>query len=233
MSQSTSSIAASYGAELRLGAGTPVSTVVSLREEPTHVGGLVVTDRLGGATMSFGAVSVSALVGHRDAPDERVDFASGSVWVPITNDLAFTLAAGKYPSNRLTGAAGGRFFSTGLSIRLGGSRPIAAPRPAGVSAPLHELTRFAIRATGAERVDVAGDWDAWALTPATRATNGVWYVDLRLQAGEYRYAFLVDGREWRVPEGVVAVDDGFGSKAAYVTVRTADSVVAKHNQEDR
>jgi hypothetical protein len=233
ISQSTSSIAATYGAELRLGAGSPVSTVISLREEPAHVGGLLVTDRLGGATMSFGAVSVSALAGHRDAPDERVDFASASAWIPLTDALALTMAGGKYPSNRLTGAAGGRFFSTGLSIRLGGSRPVAAPRPAGVSAPLPEFTRFAIRATGAARVDVAGDWNAWALTPATRAANGVWYVDLRLHAGEYRYAFLVDGREWRVPEGVAAVDDGFGSKAAYVTVRTADSVLAKHNQEER
>jgi len=82
-------------------------------------------------------------------------------------------------------------------------------------------------------VEVAGDWDSWTLAPATRASNGVWYVDLSLKAGEYRYAFFVDGKEWRVPEGTVAVDDGFGGKSAYVTVRTVNTTLVKHNQEER
>ena len=34
-------------------------------------------------------------------------------------------------------------------------------------------------------------------------------------------AFRVNGKEWRVPEGAVAVDDGFGGKSAYVTIRAA------------
>ena len=52
----------------------------------------------------------------------------------------------------------------------------------------------------------------------TRADNGVWYVDLDLPPGEYRYAFRVDGKEWRVPEGVAAVDDEFGGKSAWLKV---------------
>ena len=38
-----------------------------------------------------------------------------------------------------------------------------------------------------------------------------------------RYAFRIDGRTWRVPDGAVAVDDGFGGKSAYVTVRGASA----------
>ena len=233
-SESETASAPSFGADLRLGAGTPVATLVSLREEPTHVGGMLVTDRLAGATMNFaGGASLSAVIGHRDAPDERTDFATGSAQLPVTGDLSLTVAGGKYPSNRLTGAPGGQFFSMGVSIRVGGSRGPSLPQPAGVLAPAPELTRLSIRATDADSVAIAGDWDAWKQTPAQRAANGVWYVDLPLKAGEYRYAFLVDGREWRVPQGAMAVDDGFGGKAAYVTVRTADSVLAKHNQEER
>lgn len=233
VSESRSASAPSYGADLRFGAGTAVATLISVREEPTHVGGMLVTDQLLGATMNFaGGTSLSALLGHRDAPDERLGFASASVAVPIAGDLSLTMAGGQYPSNRLTGAAGGQFFSMGVSLRFGGPRGPALPQPAGVSAPAPQTTRLAIRAGDADSVAVAGDWDAWKQVPATRASNGVWYVDLPLKAGEYRYAFLVDGREWRVPEGAVAVDDGFGGKAAYVTVRTADTVLAKHNQED-
>jgi hypothetical protein len=147
--------------------------------------------------------------------------------------LSLTVAGGTYPSNRLTGAAGGRFFSTGLSVHFGGYRAPSPPRPNGVGAPLPGRTRLAIRAGDAARVQLAGDWDSWTLVPARRAGNGVWYVDLALKPGEYRYAFRIDGVEWRVPEGVVTVDDGFGSKAAYVTVRAADSMVVKHTQEER
>lgn len=232
VSESRSASAPSYGADLRFGAGTPVATLVSFREEPTHVGGVLVTDQLVGATMNFaGGTSLSALLGHRDAPDERMGFASASVVVPVAANLSLTMAGGQYPSNRLTGAAGGQFFSMGVRLRFGGGGP-ALPQPAGVGSPAPQTTRFAIRATDADSVAVAGDWDAWKPVPAARASNGVWYVDLPLKAGEYRYAFLVDGREWRVPQGAVAVDDGFGGKAAYVTVRTADSVLAKHNQEE-
>jgi len=233
VSESRTSIAPSYGAELRIGAGSPVLAQFSLREEPARVGGVLVTDQLAGATLSSEAVTISAVAGHRDAPDERVGFASGSVSIPITRMLSLTAAGGQYPSNRLTGASGGRFFSAGFTIRFGGSGMVSMPRPEGVGSPPSNQTRLAIRAPSAERVEIAGDWNSWTPASATRASNGVWYVDLPLKAGEYRYAFLIDGKDWRVPDGAVAVDDGFGGKAAYVTVRTADSMVSNHNQEER
>jgi hypothetical protein len=234
VSQTRTSLAPSYGGELRLGANSPVSALLSFRTEAARVGGMVVTDDLAGATFSFGGATLSAIAGHRDAPDEQVDFASGSASIPLTSMLSLTLAGGKYPSNRLTGAAGGRFFSTGFAMRVGGARAVASlPQPAGVPRAQAEFTRLAIRAPDASRVEVAGDWNGWTLVSAARAPNGVWYADLPLAAGEYRYAFLVDGTEWRVPQGVVAVDDGFGGKAAFVTVRTADTVFVKHNQENK
>jgi len=233
VSQSRSSVAPSYGLELRFGAYSPVSSAFSYREEPAHVGGMLVTDHMGGAVVSIGSTVISAVAGHRSAADENADFASGSISIPVTNVVAFTAAGGKYPSNRLTGAAGGRFFSTGISLRFGGPKSASLPEPAGVRAPDADATRLSIRAPEASRVEVAGDWDAWTLAPAARASNGVWYVDLPLKAGEYRYAFFVDGKDWRVPEGTVAVDDGFGGKSAYVTVRAANTTLVKHNQEER
>jgi 1,4-alpha-glucan branching enzyme len=130
------------------------------------------------------------------------------------------VAGGRYPSNRLTGMAAGRFLSAGLSLRLAPSAP-ALPRPAAAPPVPHGMTRLSITAPNAERVDIAGDFTGWSTTPARRAANGVWYVDLRLSPGEYRYAFRIDGKEWRVPAGVRTADDEFGGKSAWVTVHNA------------
>jgi 1,4-alpha-glucan branching enzyme len=80
-----------------------------------------------------------------------------------------------------------------------------------------------ISAADADRVELAGDFSKWQSIAATRADNGVWYVDLDLPPGEYRYAFRVNGKEWRVPEGVAAVDDEFGGKSAWLTVSRPSS----------
>ena len=72
-------------------------------------------------------------------------------------------------------------------------------------------------------MDVAGDFNEWTPVPATRAANGVWYADLRIAPGQYRYAFRVNGKEWRLPHGATAVDDGFGGKSAWLTVQQASS----------
>jgi hypothetical protein len=62
----------------------------------------------------------------------------------------------------------------------------------------------------------------------------VWYADLALPPGDYRYAFRLDGSEWRVPEGAVASDDGFGGKTAYVSVARRSTTVSRTNfQEEK
>ena len=80
------------------------------------------------------------------------------------------------------------------------------------------FTRLVIRADDASRVDVAGDFTNWKPIATHRAPNGVWYVDLRIAPGQYRYAFRVNGSEWRVPEGVTAVNDDLGGKSAWLVV---------------
>ena len=92
------------------------------------------------------------------------------------------------------------------------------PAPRGVQSPSAGMTRLSIRAGDARTVDLFGDWNSWTPSRARRAANGVWYVDVPLAAGEYRYAFRVNEVEWRVPEGTTAVNDGFGGKSAYVIV---------------
>ena len=57
-------------------------------------------------------------------------------------------------------------------------------------------------------MELAGDWSGWKPEPAQRAANGVWYRDLALRPGEYRYAFRINGTTWTVPAGSLEFEQG-------------------------
>jgi hypothetical protein len=166
---------------------------------------------------SHGPLSVSGILARREAGANRDTYASGAMSVALTQFTSLNVAAGGYPANRLTGAAAGRFVSAALSLRIAPSRP-ALPQPRAVPPAVKGMTRLSIAAPNAQRVELAGDFNRWTAAPARRAANGVWYVDLRLSPGEYRYAFRIDGTEWRVPSGARTADDDFGGKSAWITV---------------
>jgi hypothetical protein len=182
------------------------------REEHARIAGVGYTDRVATGTFGNERYALSGVAGLRDAPDEQVGFGS------ITTTFALTRS---YPSNRVTGTFGGSFASIGLSFR--GLHRLDteddAPVVRGVPAPTAGVKRLAIRAADAHRVEIAGDWNSWTPVAATPAADGTWYSDVRLQPGEHRYAFRIDGKRWMVPEGVASVDDGFGGRSALVTVR--------------
>src|SRR5207247_1393045 len=61
------------------------------------------------------------------------------------------------------------------------------------------------------------DWDP-ARSPMQTA-QGVWATAVRLAPGRYRYAFLVNGVDWRADPGApTARDDEFGTASSVVTV---------------
>lgn len=190
-----------------------------------RIEGTLVTDRMGGASIRAGQLTLRGTLGQRRAADERADFASASGSVALSPVVVFEVAGGTYPSDRFTAASGGRFLNAGFQVRFGraASYRAAMPAPNGVPAVRPGFTRFALRARDASRVELMGDWNGWKPVATDQAANGVWYVDLRLAPGEYRYAFRVNGTEWRVPEGAPAVDDGFGAKSAYIAVRDTNA----------
>ena len=192
------------------------------REERTRIDDVPVTDRTGTIALIHGPVAISGMLGIRRAPDEATTFSGIATTIALSRIIALQVGAERYAGNRLTGALGGRSLNAGLVLRTP-TGPHPAPRPRGVPAPRRGVTRLAIRAPDATTVTVAGDWTGWQPVAATRAPNGVWYADQVIPPGEYRYAFRIDGKEWRVPDGVVATDDGIGGKSAWLTVsRTAE-----------
>jgi hypothetical protein len=192
---------------------------LSYREEHGRPGGVTVVDRTAGLSLSRGALGLAASIGKRSAEAESRLFGGARISVGLTPALALVGAAESYPSNRLTGTVGGRAFTAGLSLALGGAHsPRALPKPAGVPQLRPAYTRLSLAAPEARQVEVAGDWNEWRPVPLTRSSNGVWYVDLAIPAGSYRYGFRVDGTTWTIPKGVAAVNDGFGGKSAWLSV---------------
>jgi hypothetical protein len=222
-----------YGAEWRFSHDASVPLALGYHEERARAGGETVLDRTADASVALGQLTLGVSGGRRRAPTEHVDFWTGSAMLALTSSMALQAAGGKYPSSRLTGAAPGSFVSVGVVLRPGAPRALRLPRPSGVEAPPAGRVRLSIRAPEATRVEIAGDWNDWTPFAARRAANGVWYVDLALAPGDYRYAFRLDGREWRVPDGAVVSDDGFGGKSAYVTVPRTTANSRTNLQEER
>ncbi|HEX9292791.1 MAG TPA: isoamylase early set domain-containing protein [Gemmatimonadales bacterium] len=80
--------------------------------------------------------------------------------------------------------------------------------------------QFVLVAPQAASVSLVGDFNDWDPKRAPMQTaQGVWATVVNLAPGRYRYAFLVNGVEWRADPGAPAAkDDEFGTPSSVVTV---------------
>jgi AMP-activated protein kinase-like protein len=209
-----------FGGALQLTrAGRGASLSLRYREEHGGPAAVSLIDRAVSLEVAGGVAALSGSLGYRSASDEERTFGAARFALTVLPGVALVAAAESYPSNRLTGAAGGRAFTAGISLGIGGPhRARALPKPGGVPPVMPGWTRLALSAPHAGRVDVAGDWNAWRPVPLQRSANGVWYLDLAIAPGVYRYGFRVDGKTWEVPKEAAAVNDGFGGKSAWLSV---------------
>jgi hypothetical protein len=220
--QTRSAAGPTFGATFAM--SSPRTTMrLGAREDRLRVSGVAVADRALSLNIATDAVSLAGSVGRRSASDEQVGFGSAVISIPLGRDVALDAAGGRYASNRLTGTPGGDYVNVGFSLRFGGGAPalpaaLPSARVRGAPGVAKGYTRLAIDAPDAERVEIAGDFNDWTPVAATRVANGVWYADLRIAPGQYRYAFRVNGKEWRVPRGATAAHDEFGGKSAWLIV---------------
>ena len=215
-----STIGPAFGGSVDLVRGTEGTLLrISYREEHGRGDEGRVVDRVAGVALSSGPVGLWGTVGLRSEAGAEQRFGGGRLVVSVSPTIALFAAAESYPGNLLFGTPGGRAFSAGLSLRTITAARDRGPKPAGIPDPAPGLTRLSIRAPAASRVDVAGDWNQWRPAPLARGSNGIWYGDFAIAPGLYRYAFRIDGARWEVPEGVAAVNDGFGGKSAWLSVR--------------
>jgi hypothetical protein len=206
-----------FGGALALASRPRGAAVLGYREERSRVEGVPATDRTGTLSIVNGSVSLLGTLGVRSEQGATATFGGVRAALALSRVLTLQLGAERYPADRLTGTLGGRSVTAGLVLHTAsGPRPL--PRPDGIGTVAEGLTRLSIRAPDATAVEVAGDWNGWRPVAAHRSANGVWYADLAIPRGTWRYAFRIDRHEWRVPAGTTASPDGFGGASAWLTV---------------
>lgn len=221
-----------FGANVHVRGSNGESAIVGLREEHATIDTVPTVDRSASLTVLNGRITLAGTIGLRTEPGIRSTFGSGAMAIAVNPLMSIDLNAGSYPADRLIGVPAGKYLNLGVSLRTGllGKRASRLPSAEGAPSPLAGFTRLSIRAEQASHVDVEGDFTNWKPVAARRATNGVWYIDLRIPTGQYRYAFRIDGSEWRLPEGATVVDDDFGGKSAWLVVSTPSSTT--HQEEE-
>ena len=142
---------------------------------------------------------------------------------------------------RLSGAVGAvaaaGLVAAALLSGSGADAPIAAvvparSAPAPVAAPVDarlardaqglKTVQVVLRAPGARRVSVVGDfngWDAGSNTMTRDPVSGLWSHTLELRPGRHVYAFVVDDSVWmRDPRSPEAADEDFGRPGSVLLV---------------
>jgi hypothetical protein len=97
---------------------------------------------------------------------------------------------------------------------------VDTPVTATTDAPA-KVTQFVLVAPNAKTVTLVGDFNDWNLAATSLARqdgDGVWWVTVALPPGRYRYAFVVDGTNWRGDPDAPAAEDDFGRPNSVVTV---------------
>ncbi|MFH1996053.1 MAG: AAA family ATPase [Candidatus Omnitrophota bacterium] len=97
----------------------------------------------------------------------------------------------------------------------------AAPQEE-ISAPSQQEASFSVQAPEAKEVYIVGDFNNWKIDSESkllRTTNGGWRTAIKLDPGNYRYKFVIDG-EWVLDErnGLTAPNP-FGSFDSVIRLR--------------
>lgn len=145
----------------------------------------------------------------------------GEADIPVWRRFGIVLAGGVRPERADLAQPGGRFAQVGLRMHIHSTRkeePDPAPppdvRPAAPTVVPLEPDVYLVRlyVPGARRVELKGDVTDWEVVAMRRSDEDpdVWEATFRKPAGVYHVNIRVDGGEWVVPPGLLAVPDRFG-----------------------
>lgn len=231
--------AADAGAWARRGAATFVAVATPTSVSVPAGAAVRYTDVELSTRWAAGRVELAGALGARagdaatvGAGDERV-WGSGTATVHLGGPAALVGSAGSYPVDFAQGFPGGRYVSLALAIAprpRQAARTASAPSRVVDTAADASVTAFAVtrapsgarrlrlRAPGATRVEIAGDFSAWAPVALRPVGNGWWQADVVVPAGAHEIGVRVDGGAWRAPPGLVVVADELGGQAGLLVV---------------
>lgn len=175
-------------------------------------------------TRCLGRVDLRLTAGRRfgGEPGRTEEWSFGEAEIPVWRRVGVLVAGGVRPDRVDLAQPGGRFAQLALRVDVGaaplvpGAPPVpippAPPVPPAIAAtplgPGRYLLRFDL--PGARTVELKGDVTDWEVVRLRRVDRGAWETVLEKPAGTYHVNIRVDGGEWIVPDGLIAVPDRFG-----------------------
>lgn len=147
-------------------------------------------------------------------------FTSTSTWgvlntqIPLRNQLALTISAGKTSTNIERGIPTVNFISAGIQLgrRTSNSSNLSLSKEA--SQTILEWTStgrvLSIQIKNAKSVEIRGSFTDWYAIPMREKTTGLWVLPVSLSPGVYPIAIRIDNTTWRPPPGVPVTKDEFG-----------------------
>ena len=86
--------------------------------------------------------------------------------------------------------------------------------------PRTKKTSFQVTLPEAESVKLVGDFNGWnaEANPMKKNKSGLWKTDLKLDAGEYQFRYLVNESEWLNDDATEVVPNSYGSTNSVANV---------------
>lgn len=230
-----SGTAGSFG--FGLWASTPWATV-SITGAHSAIGDTSYTDLEGASRVTRGRVEFEGLLGARvgSIGGGHGVYGEATLRLAVARGLGVVLGAGRYPTDPTRGTIAGRYVTLALRVGTPDHRPADpyrevldryrtfpsadAPVTAGIEiGPETGAGRILrVRAEGAGRVEVMGDFTDWQVTPLASVGQGLWEVVIPISPGPHRLEIRMDGGAWGAPAGTTRVPDEFGGETGLIVV---------------
>jgi hypothetical protein len=170
-----------------------------------------------------------------------VGWIAGAISQPVWRDLLLSVSAGSYAADLRQALPGGRYASVSMRLptkrsmsrtETNGARRTAAdsilgpapPSPTGLATtfdtpvPGTGTRVIRVRAAGARRVEIMGDFTDWQAVPMVLGPLNEWELTLSVEAGVHRFNLRVDGRDFLVPVNMGQATDEFAGRVAVVVL---------------
>ncbi|MBA3259791.1 MAG: hypothetical protein H0T68_10035 [Gemmatimonadales bacterium] len=188
--------------------------------------GMSLTDAVLSSKWRVAATDVDLAIGRRfSATVPEITIWGVSAAREIAPQLALVAGAGRSGSDPVTSVPGSRYFVLGLRLKVGPAASTSfspAPRrdvsPFRIGPALPAGREVKVRAPGANRVELAGDFTDWRPVELESIEDGVWRVVLPIPPGMHRLAVRIDEGGWQAPPGSRPIPNEFGGEVAEVVV---------------
>lgn len=184
------------------------------------------TDAVLSSRWRIAATDVDLAIGRRFSPTvPEITIWGVSAARDITPQLALVAGAGRSGSDPVTSVPGAHYFVLGLRLKVGPApstifspapRPDNTPFRIGPALPAGREVK--IRAPGATRVELAGDFTDWRPVELESVEDGAWRVVLPIPPGMHRLAVRINEGPWQAPPGSRPIPNEFGGEVAEVVV---------------